>query len=62
MPFVSEKQRKLFWAARKSKRLRKRLGLSEEDVRKMTEHDEGGKLPVVSEATKKALHKRKRKS
>ena len=55
MPFVSERQRKLFWAARKSAKLRKRLKISKADVEKMTAHDAGGRLPAVCERTKKAV-------
>ena len=55
MPFVSERQRKLFWAARKNAKLRKRLKMSARDVEKMTAHDAGGRLPAVSERTKNAV-------
>ena len=55
MPFKSEKQRKLFWAAKSSARLRRKARLKRSAVDKMTSHDSGGKLPKVSNNTKKAL-------
>jgi DNA-binding transcriptional MerR regulator len=60
MPFKSESQRKLFFAALKSAKLRKRLGVSLAEVKKMLEHDEGGKLPAVSEGTRDAVKRRRR--
>ncbi len=45
MPMKSEKQRGLFYAALKSKALRKKKGLSAMTVRDMVAHDEPGKLP-----------------
>ena len=48
MPFKSEKQRRLFWAAKGSAKLRQRRGISKKAAGKMTKHDQGGKLPFRS--------------
>jgi len=48
MPFVSERQRRLFQAAKKDPKLRQEQGLSDRDVRRMTRHDKAGKLPERS--------------
>jgi hypothetical protein len=58
MPFKSEAQRRLFWAAKGSSDVRRAHGFSRKTVNTMTKHDEGGKLPKVSKAAKKALRKR----
>lgn len=44
MPFDSEKQRRLFYAARKSPEVRKKYGISRKAADSMTKHDLGGKL------------------
>ena len=46
MPMMSEKQRRLFHAAKKSADIRKRRGLKKKTVDKMVAHDAGGKLPM----------------
>lgn len=58
MPFKSEAQRRLMWAARRNPRIRKEKGISKAAAHKMTEHDTGGKLPAVSEETRKALRRK----
>jgi len=45
MPFKSQSQRALFYAALKGKEVRSRLGMSLAAIRKAIEHDTGGKLP-----------------
>lgn len=60
MPFVSQKQRALFYAAKRDPAVRKRRGMSEADVDKMIAHDEGGKLPR-KKTTMKKLAEAKRK-
>ena len=45
MPFVSEAQRKMMWAALTNKKLRDRLGMTIQQIKKMLEHDKGGPLP-----------------
>lgn len=52
MPFKSESQRKLFWAARKDPKVRKRMRLKLKDVKKMTSHDTGGRLPANMKAVR----------
>ncbi len=72
MPFVSERQRRLFQAAKKDPKLREEQGLSTRDVRRMTRHDRGGRLPERAEketargvqagrGTKEALRRKRRK-
>ena len=57
MPFKSEAQRRLMWAAKSSSKLRKHLGMSKAAAEKMTAHDAGGKLPYVSKATQGRIGK-----
>jgi hypothetical protein len=45
MPPVSEKQRRLMWAARSSKAVAKRTGVSQKVAKEFTASDKGGKLP-----------------
>ena len=45
MPFKSKAQRRLFHAALKSPKLRKKHDLTEEALRQMTEEDEPGPMP-----------------
>lgn len=52
MPFVSQKQRALFYAAKHDPQVRKRHGMSKEDADKMVAHDEGGKLPMIKRLAK----------
>jgi len=52
MPFKSQAQRNLFYAAENDPEVRKRTGISKGVAKKFTEHDEGGKLPY---------HKKKKK-
>jgi len=54
MPFKSAKQRSLFWAAKNSPSLRDKFHLNMSAVMKMTEHDEGGKLPKRAKKKKAA--------
>lgn len=62
MPFVSQKQRALFYAARGNPSVRKEYGISEADAEKMVSHDEGGKLPNrVTKALAKGHRKRGQK-
>ena len=58
MPFVSQKQRGLFYAAKHSTGVRKAHGLSKDDVDRMISHDEGGKL---SNRVMKSLSKARKK-
>lgn len=48
MPFASQKQRGLFHAAEDNPALRKRLGMSKEEVGKMLDKDKPGKLPTYA--------------
>lgn len=59
MPFKSEKQRRLFYAARGSAAVRKAHGMSKAAVDEMIEHGKAGKLPVVAERTKRALRRKR---
>ena len=43
-PFDSEAQRRLFHAARRDPKVRRKYGISAGAARKMTDHDTGGKL------------------
>ena len=43
-PFASEKQRRLFHAAKKDPAVRKRYGISKGAAKRMTDHDTRGKL------------------
>ena len=61
MPFKSQKQRAMFWKAEHDPKFRKKMGLTEEQVDKMTEHDKGGKLPERAEKDDKKGKKRRRK-
>ena len=45
MPFKSQAQRSLFYSALTNPALRRKLKMSLAAIRKMLEHDEGGKLP-----------------
>jgi hypothetical protein len=45
MPFKSQAQRNLFYAAENDPEVRKRTGISKGVANKFTAHDEGGKLP-----------------
>ena len=45
MPFKSQAQRNLFYAAENDPEVRKRTGISKGVAKKFTEHDSGGKLP-----------------
>jgi hypothetical protein len=60
MPFKSKAQRRLFHAALKNPRLRKKHDLTEEAVRQMEEEDEPGPLPerVVRKAAKAKASKK----
>jgi hypothetical protein len=54
MPFKSSAQRRLFYAALKDPKLRKRHDITEETVKQLTEKDTGNRLPerVVRKAAK----------
>lgn len=53
MPFVSQKQRALFWAAKGNRKVAKKKGLNMKAVEEMTAHDEGGKLPTRAKKGKR---------
>jgi hypothetical protein len=55
MPFKSQAQRNLFYAAKGDPELRRAKGLTLTTVSKFTDHDTGGKLP------RKVKKRRKRK-
>lgn len=60
MPFKSQKQRALFYAAKHDPAVRKKHGMSEEDVDKMISHDEGDKLPTKKGMMKKLAEARRK--
>jgi len=45
MPFKSQAQRNLMFAAKNDPKVRKRTGISKKTAEDLTEHDTGGKLP-----------------
>ena len=55
MPFRSDKQRKLFWAAKSNGKIRRRMGLSRKTVAKILEHDSKRANPKISKATRRAI-------
>ena len=57
MPFKSQKQRALFYAAaasgKKAAALRRKLGITKKEAEKMIRHDTGGKLPTRAKKGKR---------
>ena len=57
MPFRSQKQRALFYAAaasgKKAQALRKKMGITKKEAEKMVRHDTGGKLPTHAKRGKR---------
>ena len=53
MPFKSQAQRNLMFAAKNDPDVRKKTGISQETAEKFTDHDEGGKLPYHKKPKKK---------
>lgn len=58
MPFKSEKQRRLMFAAQKNPTVRNRFQIKKKAADEMTEHDTGGVLPERVQPQTKHLKKR----
>lgn len=58
MPPVSEKQRRLMWAARNDPSVRERTGISKRVAKDFTGADPGGKLPEQVKEGKPVRKKR----
>lgn len=62
MPFGTEKQRAIMYAAKDDPKLREQLGLTLAEVLKMIEHDTNVDLPAqVSKATMDSITDRKKR-